>query len=65
MAGDISEEFELTPEMVEAGLEWLYAYTPGWTNGPATAEALIRAALATQPRHHQQPCCPPRKYEPN
>jgi hypothetical protein len=38
---------EITAEMVEAGLEWLYAYNSD-TDGRATVEAIIRSALASR-----------------
>lgn len=42
-AGD---EIEVTPEMIEAGLEWLYAYSADATDGRDTVREIIRAALA-------------------
>lgn len=48
MSGDkVSEsEIEVTPEMIEAGLEWLYAYNPDSTDGRDIVREIIRAALA-------------------
>jgi len=37
---------EITDEMIEAGLEWLYAYSPDFSDGREIVRGIIRAALA-------------------
>ena len=39
-------EIEVTAAMIEAGLEWLYAYDPDRSDGRETIKHIIRAALA-------------------
>jgi hypothetical protein len=39
-------EIEITPAMVEAGLEWLYAWSPDANNGRETVTRIIECALA-------------------
>jgi hypothetical protein len=52
-AGAPEQEIEITPEMIEAGLEWLYAYNPDTTDGKDTVRQIIRAALANySPAYH-------------
>lgn len=41
---------EITPEMIDAGLEWLYAYNPDGSDGRETVRQIIKAALAIQSR---------------
>jgi hypothetical protein len=47
------DDIEITPEMVEAGLEWLYAYNPEASDGRDIVRDIIRAALAILSRRRQ------------
>lgn len=44
-----ADEIEITPAMIEAGLEWLYAYNPerSLDHDRDTVKNIIKAALAT------------------
>ena len=46
----MTDEIEITPEMVEAGLEWLYTYNPDFSDEQLTVREIIRAALAKMPQ---------------
>jgi len=47
-----STEIEITPKMVEAGLEWLYAYRPDSSleHDKETIKQIIQSALANRPQ---------------
>jgi hypothetical protein len=49
--GDSQDEIKITPEMIEAGLEWLYAYDPESSDPRATIRFIIQAALANRPQY--------------
>jgi hypothetical protein len=51
-------EIEITPEMIEAGLLWLYAYSPSYEDGRATVIQIIKSALAIRFRRAllHEPC---------
>ena len=44
-------EVEITPDMVEAGLVWLYSYIPGHSDSQEFVKNIIKAALANLPPH--------------
>jgi hypothetical protein len=49
--GDSQDEIKITPEMIEAGLEWLYGYDPESSDPRATIRFIIQAALANRPQY--------------
>jgi hypothetical protein len=44
--GNSTDEIEITPAMMEAGLTVLYAYNPQTSDGRETVREIISAALA-------------------
>lgn len=54
-AGDEKKEgatIEVTPEMVEAGLEVLAAYDPAWSNGNVIVADVFRSMACLSPQIH-------------
>jgi hypothetical protein len=45
-------EIEVTPAMIEAGLEWLYAWSPDASDGRETVTKIIEGALASSAAQH-------------
>jgi hypothetical protein len=45
---------QITPAMIEAGLEWLYTYNPDSSHARKIVEEIIRAALANQSQCDQR-----------
>lgn len=45
-AGAPAKEIEITSEIIEGGLVWLYAYNPETSDGRETVREIIKAALA-------------------
>jgi hypothetical protein len=52
-AGAPGDKIEITPDMVEAGLVWLYSYIPGHSDSREFVKHIIKAALANLPPHRQ------------
>jgi hypothetical protein len=50
-------EIEITPEMIEAGLVWLYAFSPETSDGKTTVREIIKVALANFPIYHRLVDC--------
>ena len=46
LSGAGAPEIKITPEMIEAALEWLYAYNPDFSDGREIVRGIIQAALA-------------------
>jgi hypothetical protein len=49
-AGAPEQEIEITPEMIEAGLEYLWLYDYLVDDPKKTLESIIKAALANRPQ---------------
>jgi hypothetical protein len=52
-AGAPVDEVEVTPEMIEDGLVWLYAFNPEMSDGKDTVREIIKSALANFHRLHR------------
>ena len=53
-AGAPANEIEITPDMVEAGLVWLYSYIPDHSDSREFVKNIIKAALANLPPPRQK-----------
>jgi hypothetical protein len=47
-----TKEIEITPEMVEAGLVWLYAFSPETSDGKDTVREIFKVVLANLTQFH-------------
>ena len=54
VAGAPEQEIEITSEMVEAGLVWLYSYIPDHSDSQEFVKNIIKAALANLPPRRQK-----------
>ncbi len=52
VAGASANEIEITPDMVEAGLVWLYSYILDHSDSREFVKNIIKAALANLPPPH-------------
>ncbi len=46
--GQASAEFEITPAMMEAGVEELWKWEPGWSEPEAAIKRIVEAVLGAQ-----------------